>query len=63
MNTNTINLRDIKICRDEKDNFLLSLSVDSKAEYLITGDKDLLVLEKIENTEILTFSEFIERTE
>ncbi|ARN77373.1 putative toxin-antitoxin system toxin component, PIN family [Nonlabens spongiae] len=54
---------DIKICRDEKDNFLLNLSVDSKANYLITGDKDLLILEKIENTKILTFSEFIERTE
>jgi len=54
---------DIKICRDEKDNFLLNLSVDSKADYLITGDKDLLILENIENTKILTFSEFIERTE
>jgi putative PIN family toxin of toxin-antitoxin system len=31
-------------CRDAKDNFLLSLAIDSKATYLITGDKDLLVL-------------------
>ena len=54
---------DFKICRDEKDNFLLNLSVDSKADYLITGDKDLLILEKIGNTKILIFSEFIERTE
>ncbi len=54
---------DIKICRDEKDNFLLNLSVDSKADYLITGDKDLLILEMIEDTKIKTFSEFIERTE
>ncbi|WP_310993394.1 putative toxin-antitoxin system toxin component, PIN family [Aequorivita marina] len=54
---------DIKICRDEKDNFLLNLSVDSEADYLITGDKDLLILEKIENTKILTFSAFIELTE
>ena len=53
----------IKICRDEKDNFLLNLSVDSKADYLITGDKDLLILEKIENTKILTFLEFFDRTE
>lgn len=49
----------INICRDEKDNFLLNLSIDSNANYLITGDKDLLILEKIENTKILTFSEFI----
>jgi len=54
---------DVKICRDEKDNFLLNLSVDSKADYLITGDKDLLILEKIEETKIMTFSEFIERME
>lgn len=54
---------DIKICQDEKDNFLLNLSVDSKADYLVTGDKDLLILEKIENTKILTFTEFIEQTE
>jgi hypothetical protein len=51
---------DLKICRDEKDNFLLNLSVDSKADYLITGDKDLLILDKIANTKILTLSEFIE---
>ena len=31
------------ICRDQKDNFLLSLSKDGKASYLITGDKDLLL--------------------
>ena len=54
---------DIQICRDSKDDFLLNLSIDSKADYLITGDKDLLILEKIEDTIILTFSEFIERIE
>lgn len=54
---------DIQVCRDSKDDFLLNLSIDSKADYLITGDKDLLILEKIEDTTILTFSEFIERIE
>jgi len=51
---------DTKICRDEKDNFLLNLSIDSKADYLITGDNDLLVLEKIERTKIINFTDFIE---
>ena len=32
----------INICRDRKDNFQLALADDSKANYLITGDKDLL---------------------
>ena len=54
---------DIQICRDEKDNFLLNLSIDSKANYLITGDKDLLALEKIENTKIKPFADFIENFE
>ena len=37
----------IEICRDKKDNFLLSLAVDSKADFLITGDEDLLELMKL----------------
>ncbi|AWW29109.1 putative toxin-antitoxin system toxin component, PIN family [Echinicola strongylocentroti] len=48
----------IKACRDEKDDFLLNLSIDSKADFLITGDKDLLSLGKIEKTKIMTFKEF-----
>lgn len=50
---------DIHLCRDHKDNFLLNLAVDSKSDYLITGDNDLLVLNKIGQTKILNFSEFI----
>ena len=46
-------------CRDPKDNFLLSLSVDGKADFLVTGDSDLLVLGKIENTQIVSWTEFI----
>lgn len=37
----------------------IKLSIDSKADYLITGDKDLLILEKIENTKIINFTDFI----
>jgi putative PIN family toxin of toxin-antitoxin system len=47
-------------CRDFKDNFLLSLCKDGNADYLITGDKDLLVLKKIHHTKIITINEFIE---
>ena len=31
---------DIRLCRDPKDDFLLSLAKDGKATHLITGDKD-----------------------
>ena len=49
---------DIKICRDIKDNFLLSLANDSKADYLLTGDNDLLELKKYGKTVIMAMSEF-----
>ncbi|SNS02812.1 hypothetical protein SAMN06295967_102122 [Belliella buryatensis] len=49
----------INECRDPKDNFLLSLSVDGKADFLVTGDSDLLVLGKIEKTKIVSWAEFI----
>jgi len=39
---------------------LLSLAIDGKADYLLSGDKDLLVLKKIGNTEIKTISEFFD---
>ncbi len=48
----------VNICRDPKDNFLLSLAKDGKANYLITGDKDLLAIRKHGKTSILTFTEF-----
>ena len=54
---------DVSLCRDEKDNFLLNLAIDGKADYLITGDHDLLALNKVKTTRILTFSKFIEMTE
>jgi putative PIN family toxin of toxin-antitoxin system len=47
------------ICRDPKDNFLLSLAKDSDAQYLLTGDKDLLDLKLFENTKIITISNFL----
>jgi putative PIN family toxin of toxin-antitoxin system len=46
-------------CRDKKDNFLLNLAIESKADYLVTGDDDLLVLKKIKKTIICTWSEFL----
>ncbi len=51
-------ISDIDLCRDKKDNFLLSLAVDSNANYLITGDNDLLVLKEIGKTKIISINEF-----
>ena len=50
----------IHICRDPKDNFLLALADDSKANYLITGDKDLLSLRRVNETNIITLNQFLQ---
>ena len=47
------------ICRDPKDNFLLSLSKDGKASHLITGDKDLLDLKRFGKTQIVTMKKHL----
>jgi len=52
-------LTEVDICRDPKDNYLLSLAIDSKANYLVTGDQDLLTLQHIHSTKILTVSDFL----
>ncbi|OCR00476.1 putative toxin-antitoxin system toxin component, PIN family [Oscillatoriales cyanobacterium USR001] len=49
---------EVTICRDSKDNFLLALAQDSQADYLITGDLDLLVIKQFGQTAIVTYQEF-----
>jgi len=48
------------ICRDVKDNHILDLAKISKAQYIITGDEDLLTLKTFQTTKILKFNSFIE---
>ena len=42
------------VCRDPKDDLVLALSVDGGADLIVSGDKDLLVLEKYQAIRILT---------
>ncbi len=53
----------ITICRDYKDNFLLNLAIDGKADFLVSGDDDLLCLKKIENIPIVTFNQLLSKLE
>ena len=46
--------------RDIKDLYLLSMAESIPADYLVTGDNDLLVLKNYLSTRIVTFSEFID---
>jgi hypothetical protein len=50
---------EISICRDSKDNFLLSLALDGKATHLVTGDKDLLELSDFNDTAIMTIATYL----
>lgn len=50
-----------KVCRDPKDDFLLALSKQSRANYLITGDKDLLDIKVFGRTKIVTVKQFKEK--
>jgi putative PIN family toxin of toxin-antitoxin system len=50
----------IEVCKDPKDNFLLSLSMDGSADFLLTGDNDLLMLTKFRKTAIITISDFLD---
>ena len=52
--------KSFKDCRDPKDNFLLNLCVSGNADYLITGDDDLLVLNPFLGVEIINYSKFQE---
>ena len=48
------------LCRDPKDNYLVSLAMESKADFLISGDMDLLELNRIGDTIVLNYSDFDE---
>lgn len=49
----------VSVCRDEKDNFLLALAQDGKADFLVTGDSDLLDLRTFGQTTILKHADFV----
>ena len=48
------------VCRDPKDNFLLDLCVSGNADYLISGDEDLLTLNSFGRTKIINYRKFQE---
>ncbi len=49
----------VKLSRDPNDDFLLAFSDDTNADYLVTGDKDLLAIKKYNNTLIVDFTTFL----
>jgi len=55
--------RRIDVCRDPKDNMVLEAAVAGKAQYIVTGDKDLLVLNPFEGIQIVGPAEFLRALE
>jgi predicted nucleic acid-binding protein len=55
----SIKIQAISDVRDVKDLYLLSFAETINADYILTGDKDLLILQHHNNTQILTFTEFM----
>jgi putative PIN family toxin of toxin-antitoxin system len=51
----------IKICRDPDDDKFINCAVDTDCEYIVSGDKDLLVLKNYEKVQILTIREFFDK--
>ena len=51
----------VEICRDPDDNKFLECAKDSHALYIVSGDKDLLVIEEYENIQIMTAKDFYEK--
>ena len=51
----------VRICRDPDDNKFLECAKDSHAFYIVSGDKDLLVIEQYGNVQIVTAKDFWEK--
>lgn len=49
----------LEVCRDPKDDKFLNLALEGKADYLITGDKDLLDLNPFREILIVSPSQFL----
>jgi len=51
----------VDICRDRKDNIYLELALSGKADLIISGDSDLLVLNPFEGIPIIKPVEFLNK--
>jgi uncharacterized protein len=61
---NTIKIIEVKItinaCSDPKDNKFLELAISSKADVIISGDQDLLILNPFKKIKILNPKQFLD---
>lgn len=53
----------VQECRDPKDDKVLELALNGEANYIITGDRDLLVLHPFRSVVVITASNFLNTIE
>lgn len=53
----------VEACRDPKDDKFLDVAVYGRADYLVSGDDDLLVLDPFRGVPVLTPAAFLEAVE
>ena len=51
----------VTACRDPKDNKFLELALSGKADFIISGDQDLLVLHPFENIPVISPADFLDQ--
>lgn len=49
------------VCRDPDDDKFIDCAVEGECIYIVSGDKDLLSIEKFKDVEIITVAEFFTR--
>jgi len=54
-------VKDVKgICRDPEDDKFISCAISASADYIVSGDKDLIDLKQYKSIKIIKASEFLE---
>jgi uncharacterized protein len=53
----------VRVCRDPKDDKILDLAINGQATYIVSGDKDLLVLNPFRGVKIVSAEEFLKEVE
>ena len=52
-------VRQAQVCRDAKDDMYLDVAINGQADFILTGDRDLLVLSPFMGVEILAPTDFL----
>lgn len=51
--------RKVDVVRDKNDNKIVACAADAQAQFIVTGDKDLLILKNFESVQVITPRQFL----